>query len=99
MHLQRPILLFLFIQVAAIPQQVRSAHTMLTGVLVIAGTAIMHAPPMKAWPDADCFQRLLASLGVPGQMGQPPCAIDVQEVATCLSHGCPFRPHAALDSR
>ncbi len=75
MHLKSPPLLFLFIQVATIPQQVRSAHTVLTGVLVIAGKAIMHAPPMKAWPDADRFQRLLTSLGVPGQMGQPACAV------------------------
>ena len=69
MHFKSPYLLVVFIHVETIAQEVRSAHTVLTGVLVIAGKAIMHAPPMKTRPDADCFQRLLAALGVPGQMG------------------------------
>ena len=56
---------------------VRSAHTVLTGVLVIAGKPIMHAPPSKARPDADLLQGLLASLGVPGQVSQPPRTVDV----------------------
>src|SRR6266436_10353884 len=55
----------------------RCAHTVLAGVLVIAGKAIMHPPSMKARPDADRFQRLLASLGVPGQVGQPRRTVDV----------------------
>ena len=88
MHLKRPDLLVVFIQVEAIPQQVRSADTVLTGVVVIAGKPIMHAPPLKARPDADLLQRLLASLRVPGQMGQPPRTVDVHP-AQLASHTHP----------
>ncbi len=37
MHLKGPRLLFMFIQIETVPQQMRSAHTVLTGVLVHVG--------------------------------------------------------------
>src|SRR5260221_14740177 len=68
------------------------AHTVLTGVLVIAGKPIMHAPSMKTRPDADRFQRLLAALGMPGQMGQPRRTVDVHPVQLAFHTDARFVP-------
>ena len=82
MHLGSPWLLLQFPDIGAITQEVRPTDAMRTALGVIALPAIAHGPPLQARPDTNGLQGLLASFGMPGQVGQE--ASTVYSVAPLL---------------
>src|SRR5690242_19426696 len=83
-HLPGPRLVLLFFDIGQITQQMRPAHTVCTGIAVITRPAIMHGTASKARPDANRVQRLASTLGMPGQVRQPLCAVDMHPTSSAF---------------
>jgi site-specific DNA recombinase len=80
-----PALVVLLRQEGQLAHQMRRAPTVpARPVGVVAGPAVMRGPPLEARPDANRLGGRVPALGMPGQMGEPARAVDVQPVQLAL---------------